>query len=307
MIKLFHIENYKIDTSKFSHFLHGDIVNDVEESITKYVGAKYGVAMNSATSAIFLSLLNKKVEVKIPSIIPPVVLNAILTSGNKIKFIDNVDWVGGSYTLHDFGDYKIIDSAQKLEKNQFKNEANPNDLMIFSFYPTKPIGGMDGGLVVSNDYNKIAWLREASFNGMSFAENNWEREIKFPGWKMYMNSAQAYVIKQNFMRLGHKETILEAIRVIYNSYFCRNNTSNHLYRINVPNRGEMIDSFKKNGIAYGIHYTAQHLNSVYTKRGTYNLSKSFLEAETTLSIPFHEKLQADEINKIVKEVKSNEK
>jgi dTDP-4-amino-4,6-dideoxygalactose transaminase len=299
MIKLFHIENHKINTAKFNHFLHGDIVKEVEESITEYVGAKYGCAMNSATNAIFLSLLNIKVpSIKVPSIIPPVVLNAILTTGNKIEFVDNVDWIGGSYVLHDFGHYKIIDSAQKLEKNQFKNEANNNDLMIFSFYPTKPIGGMDGGLVVSNDYDKIKWFREASFNGMSFAENNWERKIKFPGWKMYMNSAQAYVIKQNFMRLGHKESILETIKVIYNSSFGVKNTSNHLYRINVENRDEVIKKFKENKISYGIHYAAQHLNSVYNKKKIY-LPKSTKESETTLSIPFHEKLKPEEIKKII--------
>ena len=53
--------------------------------------------------------------------IPPVVLNAIITSGNKHNFSDNTDWVGDSYLLHDFGDYKVIDSAQKLEKNRTRS------------------------------------------------------------------------------------------------------------------------------------------------------------------------------------------
>jgi hypothetical protein len=54
--------------------------------------------------------------------IPPVVLNALITSGNSINFVDNIDWIGNSYILHDFGNYKIIDSAQKVERNQFKKE-----------------------------------------------------------------------------------------------------------------------------------------------------------------------------------------
>jgi len=301
MIKLFNIPNHKINTKKFNHFLHGDIVKEVEESITDYVGAKYGCAMNSATNAIFLSMLGQQVRVKVPSIIPPVVLNAILTAGNKIEFVDNIEWVGGSYVLHDFGQYKIIDSAQKLEKDQFKKEANDDDLMIFSFYPTKPISGMDGGLVVSNDYKKIEWFREASFNGMSYADNNWEREIKFPGFKMYMNSAQAYVIKQNFINLGHKDSMLDTIRVIYNCYFRKENTSSHLYRINVFDRDKAIKEFKKNNIAYGIHYTAQHLNPVYCKEDVF-LPQSIMESNTTLSIPFHEKLKKEEIEKIVEVV-----
>ena len=65
--------------------------------------------------------------------------------------------------------------------------------MIFSFYPTKPVGGIDGGMIVSDDKDKIIYFKEAVFNGMSYETNNWERKIKFPGWKMYLNSFQAYV------------------------------------------------------------------------------------------------------------------
>ena len=99
MIQLFNINNYHIDTSTLGNLLHGPIVTELEENFASYVGAKYACAINSATNAIFLSLLNKNVTVDLPSMIPPVVANAILTSGNKINFIDDVDWVGNSYTF----------------------------------------------------------------------------------------------------------------------------------------------------------------------------------------------------------------
>ena len=149
MIKLFNPNNYIIDTSKFSNLLHDKVVEDFENKFANYVGAKYACSINSATNAIFLLFLNKGITVDVPSMIPPVVLNALITSGNKINFIDDTDWVGGSYVLHEFDDYKVIDSAQRVDKNQFKNEANDNDIMFFSFYPTKPIGSCDGGMIVS--------------------------------------------------------------------------------------------------------------------------------------------------------------
>ena len=154
MIQLFNINNHIIDTSKFSNLLHDEVVVELENKIANYVGAKYACGINSATNAIYLAMstgptTNKTIT--IPSMIPPVVANAIITSHNRVEFEDNVDWVGNSYILHKFSDYKIIDSAQKLEKNQFIKEANDEDLMIFSFYPTKPIGSIDGGMVVSND------------------------------------------------------------------------------------------------------------------------------------------------------------
>ena len=50
------------------------------------------------------------------------------------------------YTLHDFGDYKIIDSAQQLDKGQFKNLTNDSD-RDFGFVMVS----IDGGMIVSND------------------------------------------------------------------------------------------------------------------------------------------------------------
>tara|TARA_Y100000034_G_scaffold134896_1_gene204713 strand:- start:870 stop:1823 length:954 start_codon:yes stop_codon:yes gene_type:complete len=288
MINLFNIPNYSIDTSKFTHFLHGDIVEEFEENFRDYVGAKYSCSLNSATNAIFLSLLNKNATVNVPSMIPPVVCNAILTSGNKINFNDNINWVGNSYILHDFGDYKIIDSAQKVEVNQFQNEANNEDLMIFSFYPTKPIGSMDGGMIVSNDFEKIKWFKEATMNGMSYSDKSWDRNIKFTGFKMYMNSLQCYIANENLKLLDFKKRKLKKIRDFYNKELGYNNISDHLYRINVKNNKEFVKYMGGKGISCGIHYNSLHNHNVYKTKD--NCPKSEKISKTTVSIPFHEDL-----------------
>ena len=167
MIKLFNIPNYLIDTSKFSHYLHGNIVTEFENNFKEYVGADYACSINSATNAIFLSLTYNfpSWTLPIPSLLPPVVVNAIIQSRCSFVFRDDINWIGSSYTLVDCGSYKIIDSAQKVDRNQFKNEANDKDLMIFSHYPTKIVGSCDGGMVVSNNKNKIDWFKMAVMNG----------------------------------------------------------------------------------------------------------------------------------------------
>jgi dTDP-4-amino-4,6-dideoxygalactose transaminase len=302
-INLFHIENYLIDTSSFSNLLHDKIVHEFEKNICDYVGAKYGCSVNSATNAIFLIFLNKGIKITIPSLIPPVVANAILTSGNKLSFNDDIDWVGGSYILHDFGDYKIIDSAQRLDRNQFSEEANDDDLMFFSFYPTKPVGSCDGGIIVSNNKEKIDWFKEAVMNGMTNAENNWERKIKFPGYKMYMNSIQCYIANENLKKLDEKKNKLSEIRNFYNSFFGINNESSHLYRLKAKNRNELIEIFKKENIVTGIHYEALHLNEIYSPEYR-TLQNSEKETQQTISIPFHEKLTIDDCKKICSIIKS---
>ena len=296
MINLFNIENYTIDTSKFNHILHDNCVNEFENTIANYVGAKYACGVSSATNAIYLAMSKGPgtdgETVTIPSMIPPVVANAIITSRHRVKFEDNVDWVGNSYILHEFEDYKIIDSAQKVDNDQFKKEANDEDLMIFSFYPTKPIGSSDGGIIVSNDFEKIRWFKEATMNGMTYAHNNWDRTIKFPGYKMYMNSIQCYIANENLKLLDFKKMKLNSIRKKYNKAFGYNNTSDHLYRIEVANRDEFIKNMRGQSIVCGVHYDALHDSPVY---GTTDICKnSSIISKKTVSIPFHEKLDIND-------------
>ena len=297
MINLFNINQHSVNTYNFTSLLHDRCVSELEEKIADFVGAKYAVSLNSATSAIFLSLLNLKTKITIPSIIPPVVANAVITSGNKLEFNDDIEWVGHSYCLYKADDYSIIDSAQELSKNQFANHCNPNDLLIFSFYPTKPLGGCDGGMIVSNDYNKICQLRTLSFNGTTFSSNNWDRKIKAVGYKMYMNSIQAEIIKRNFYSYTRKLDKLQCVCRYYNKNLNLKNSSNHLYRIHVKDNKKFLSYMKSNQVQCGIHYPALHKNALYCANNI-NLPLSEREAETAVSIPYHESLTLPELEKI---------
>jgi len=309
VIPLFNINDYVIDTSKFTHSLHGDVVVDFEKKFAKYVGAKYACSVSSATNAIFLSLLGKNQEVSVPSMIPPVVLNAIINSGNSLRFVDNVDWVGDSYILHKFENYKIIDSAQKVDKDQFSNQANPEDIMIFSFYPTKPVGSLDGGIIVSDDFEKIRYFKEASLNGMSYSRNNWERKIKFTGWKMYMSSFQSFIARENLLKLDKKKNSLKKIRDFYNFELGCENSSDHLYRINVSSRESFCKFLTNKNISSGIHYYGMHNNNVYREIMQNSPDDKFINTDivekTTVSIPFNEMLTEKEVCFIVESIKKS--
>jgi dTDP-4-amino-4,6-dideoxygalactose transaminase len=281
--------------------LHDKIVSEFETNFASYVGAKYACSINSATNAIFLIFLNKSIEVKVPSMIPPVVLNALITSGNSISFTDDTDWIGGSYLLHDFGEYKVFDSAQRVDRNQFREEAEPQDLMFFSHYPTKPVGGCDGGMIVSDDFEKIKWLKEATLNGMSWAENNWDRKIKFAGYKMYMNSIQAFIANENLKKLDENKSKLKIIRDFYNSELGYQNTSNHLYRIESSDNKKFIEYMKFYDIICGIHYDCQHNNSIFTNK-TFNCPNSIIKSQRTVSIPYHHGLKKPEMESVVKKI-----
>lgn len=308
MINLFAFDDHVIDTSTFDHYLHGSIVRQFENELCEYVGAKYAASFFSASYAIYSIIKSKVVNTpeifSIPSIIPAVVPNCIVDAGAKITFNDNINWVGNSYKLCD----GVIDSAQRLDRGQFMNESKPDDLMLFSMYPTKPLPSLDGGVVVSNNKEKIDDLKSLGFYGMEYAEDSWSRSQKQVGFKAYMSTMQATIASKNLKNLDSKYKKIDEIRERYNSAFGLKNNSRHLYRIEVDDNSKAIEYFKNRGILCGIHYKPQHLNPVFME---YNdLLKEFyfheevtIPSRKTLSIPFHHKLTTEQIEFIIKEVR----
>lgn len=300
MIQLFNINNYQIDTSELGNLLHGEIVEEFEQAFADYVGAKYACFANSASSLIYLSLKDLNTTVKIPSIMPPVVPNMIINSGNKIEFYDDIDWVGNMYQLHP----GIWDSAQRVSRNQYSQVAQGADVMIFSFYPTKPVGSCDGGMIVSNNQYTIDKYRAMVLNGTKPSKNAWEREQTMFGYKMHGSSIQAKIAYENFKKLDDKKNKLNDIRNVFNTELGYNNLSLHLYRIRVKDNSRFIKQMKDVGIQCGIHYKAFHKSSLLKNVVKYKpMPKSELEEKQTVSIPFHEKLTKQNIDHIVDNIR----
>lgn len=305
MINLFEFDNHIIDTSTFDHYLHGKIVQEFENQICEYVGAKYAASFFSASYAIYSIIKSKVINTpeifSIPSMIPAVVPNSIIDAGSKITFTNDITWVGNSYKLCD----GVIDSAQKLNKNQFRDECLDDDLLIFSMYPTKPLPSLDGGVVVSNNKEKIEDLKSLSFYGMEYEKNSWSRKQKQVGFKAYMSTLQATIASRNLNLLDEKYEIIDTIREKYNKELDLNNTSRHLYRIWVKDNEKSLDFFQKKGVVCGIHYKPQHTNPIF---GANEFDEKLhlevtIPSKKTLSIPLHKNLTKNEVDYIIETVK----
>lgn len=318
MINLFNIPNYFIDTSKFRNLLHDRNVVDFELAFADYVGAEFAVSFNSATSGLFLfckfiqALKSEKrgfYQLRVPSMIPYVVPNAILNAGADFEFVDDVFWVGSKYCLGEYSWGNIWDSAQEVTKNSYKDNCKDSDIMLFSFYPTKPVGSCDGGMIVTNNIEVAKILRTLSMNGMTNEINNWERKLIMLGHKMYMNSISAFIAHENLKKLNEKQSKLASIRKYYNTELGYENNSSHLYRI-IMMRPGIRDIFIKKaneaGIMCGIHYEAAHEHPLYDKEHSL-CTESSAESRITVSIPFHENLTKEEMDKVIEFVKKYER
>ena len=307
MINLFNIPNHIIDTSKFSNLLHDNIVQEFTNNFCQLGKLSYGCAINSATSAIFIlaKIFNKEIY-KIPTMIPPVVPNAITNAGAKFEFIDDYKWVGHAYKLYEDDTITIWDSAHALE-NLGAFTKTKYSAIVFSFYPTKPLSGADGGMICTNNPNLHSYLQTLIHNGASTSIDSWKRNTSMCGWKMYMSSIQAYIVNQNLQDIQSKLEKLKDLNYIYNSafslrlFYLRNN-SQHLYRILVDNREDFMEKMKENNIMCGIHYNCAHLNPIYNQQFL-SLPNSEFGSKCTVSIPFHENLTQSEIKKVIKCVK----
>jgi len=163
-----------------------EVVSSFEKTVAEWCGAKYGVAVESCTAAIFLSLMYRKscisgiTYIDCPCRTYPSIPCSIIHAGYKVSFLD-YDW-SGEYELSPLN---IWDSALRFKRGMYKN-----GLQCLSFHVKKhlPIGR--GGMILTNSKVAYEWLKKARFDGrepVPLSEDN----FTMLGWNFYMQPADA--------------------------------------------------------------------------------------------------------------------
>jgi len=161
----------------------GEYVERLERKISKFIGTKYAVAVNSGTSALHLALMSLGVgrgdEIIIPTFVCSALLNAINYTGaqpvladiNEYDFNISFEDVRRKITKrtkaivvpHLFGlpadldkflklDVSIIEDCAQAIGARYKGEyvGKFGKLSMFSFYATKMITTGEGGMLLTN-------------------------------------------------------------------------------------------------------------------------------------------------------------
>lgn len=138
------------------------VVDEFEKRVAEYAGAEYGVAVNSCTNALMLSLLySRHIDgyngaVNIPKYTYVGVPYAVLNAGLTVNFVD-MPWSGMYY----IDPVAVVDSARRFRKNMYKQ----GTLYCVSFHESKclPIG--DGGMILTDSRIAYDSLRQMRFDG----------------------------------------------------------------------------------------------------------------------------------------------
>ena len=185
-------------------FIGGPHVKQLEETIAEVTGAKYAVGCSSGSEALLVSLMAMDIKagdrVICPSFTFFATASAIARLGAVPVFVDidpvtfnlDVEQVKRAITpktkaiipVHLFGQCAEMDGIMELA-NRFnirviedcaqsigatynrQGSGSIGDVGCFSFYPTKNLGGMgDGGVITTNDSDMADRLRLFANHGM---------------------------------------------------------------------------------------------------------------------------------------------
>lgn len=288
----------------------GSKVFEFEKELAEYTGFKYAVALDSCTSALFLSLKwwdknHPFTLVSIPSMTVPLVADALYEVGMLFEFDDRTDWVGSSYNILGTN---VWDSAHELDRG-FRKFFPEDAVVCLSFYPTKSIGSADGGAILTDDKEMADWARQISTYGRNQTQkygNSWDYEVTMKGYKRHYTNLQAVLCLSQLRNLDEMNADRKRIVDRYNDAFGLDNTSLYLYRIDVKYRDKFIDDMKELGIECGVHFKPLHLMQAFRDidfRDDSDVCSVEEKYKHTVSLPLFDTMTKEEVDYVIEKVK----
>jgi len=283
------------DCLKSGLLTQGRLVEEFEEAFKNYVGSKFAIAVNSCTSALFLCLsLLKPKTAGIPSMTFASVASSILQSGAKLLWRDE-SWSGARYPLHLKGAKpgRIYDSAHSIHRGDAKNCRN--DLICYSFFPTKNLSSAEGGMIATNNKKYAEWLKKARWHAR--VGKTWDYVIEFPAWKMNMTNIQAAIGLDYLKRLDAENKKRQELVDKYNMMFDASIRSDHIYQTIVNKRDEFAAFMADNGVECSVHFKPLHLQPAF-KKYSKTLRKTEHFAMHIVSLPLFPSLKEEDVDYI---------
>jgi len=158
------------------------ITREFEKAVAEYTGAKYCVALDNCSNALFLALKYVGVEgkvVTIPKHTYPAVPCEVIHAGGKVAFYNNEPFLTGSYPL---GDTDVWDAALEFTSNMYL----PGTHMCLSFTgPYKHLKLGKGGAIITDNEDAYKWFKRSRFSGRNECSYHTDN-LDMLGWNFYM-------------------------------------------------------------------------------------------------------------------------
>ena len=276
----------------------GPEVRRFEAAFSNYCGSAHGVGVDNATNGLFLALRSLGIGrgdevITVPNTAVPTA-TAIVQAGATPRFVDidpttalmDVSLLEESVTeatravipVHLYG--QCVDMTALLEvarrhglrviedcsqahgaAHRGRRAGSMGDLGVFSFYPTKPLGGFgDGGMVVTDDPDLAASLRRLRFYGMSgtyFSTGE--------GYNSRLDEVQAALLMIQLERLEDDirrrqqharryDDVLDGLPLFRFAIPKENLHVHYVYAVRYPGRDQLLEQLRERRIELNASY-----------------------------------------------------
>ena len=333
-------------TLKNPQLTDGSILRKFESKFAKITNSKYAVGVSNGTEALHLSLISCDIgpgdEVIVPDFTFIATANAVVSSGakpiladideslnisidsikkritSKTKAIIPVHFGGLSCNIREIKkiarkhNLKIIEDCAHAF-GTFENDKHVGtfgESGCFSFYPTKNITTIEGGMIITDSkklYTKLTSLRNHGLNRSLLDRNKssfpWEYDLISPGYNFRLDEVRSALGVSQLSRYSVARSKRVNAAKYYNSklknisginivnFEKTNLNSFHMYIVRITkefgiSRNLLHKKLFSKGIQTTIHYKPLHNFSYYSKSNKSNLfPNSSLAYSECLTLP----------------------
>lgn len=305
----------------------GPKLGEFEDKFARFTGAKYAVGVSNATSALHLSLkacgIGKNDEVIIPDMTFVATASAVLLSNATPVLADvekddlniSIKSIEESISSRTKAILPVHFAGKACNMNKIKKIADKHDLLIiedcahavgsrindkhvgtfgnagcFSFYPTKNITTLEGGMVITNSKKTADYVKTLRNHGIlkSLSERYshgrpWEYDVLEPGYNYRLDEIRAALGINQLKRIEQINARRRRAFEYYNKKLATKNGivtpiipkdsshAFHLYIIRVLkeygiSRDRLFEKLLEKGIRSSVHYKPIHEFAVFRNK-----------------------------------------
>ena len=346
----------------------GPKVHKFEEIFKAYKNISYSAAVNSCTAGLHLSLKALDLKPGDEVITTPMTfcatINVIIHAGatpvladidpvsmninplevekkitKKTKCILPVHFAGRACDMDSLTEISkmhnllmIEDCAHAIETTYKGKQAGTfGDFGCFSFYATKNISTGEGGMIISNDEEKISRIKRLALHGMSkdawkrFSDSGYQHYyVEEAGFKYNMMDIQAALGIHQMAKINQFRSCREKIWNHYNEALSNlpitlpakieehSEHAYHLYTILIDkkrvgiNRDQVLNKLNNLGVGCGVHYLSIPDHPFYQKNlkvKPEDYPNANRVGKETISLPLSPKLSEKEVDHIISSVR----
>ena len=326
----------------------GPKLREFESAFARFTGAKYAIGVSNATAALHLCIKSLGIgsgdEVIVPDMTFVATANVVMLSGATPVFADvenetmNIsaesirDKINSKtkaiLPVHFAGKVCDITKIIKIAKENNlsviedcahaigarygkKHVGNFGNAGCFSFYPTKNITTIEGGMIITNSKKIADYVSSARNHGLNktlvqrySSGKPWDYDMIESGYNYRLDEIRSAL---GLSQLGRIKKLNTQRKKIFEYYNKRLNGINglitpqssvlddhvyHLYIMKVKknnnvSRDELFTKLEEYGIKTTVHYKPLHMFTAFKKLKNSNLENSEHLYEEVISLPFY--------------------